>query len=70
MRGCTLSAKMSDSKPARAQVLLDGQRLVADGVAVGERRQELVDAARHAALAGAAARERGSRYFRSITSQA
>ena len=46
MRGWTLSAKMSDSKPARAQVPLDGQRLVADGVAVGEGGQELVDAPR------------------------
>ena len=37
---------MSDSKPGRAQVLLDGEGLVADGVAVGEGGQELVDAPR------------------------
>ena len=41
-RGWTRSPKMSDSWPA-PQPALDGERLVADCVAVGERREELVD---------------------------
>ena len=66
----------------RSQVLLDGLRLVADGVAVAQGGQQLVDAPGAAAHGGAtgagtdasrrpasgATRESRSRYFRSITS--
>ncbi len=40
---------MSDSKPGTPQVSLDGEGLVGDGVAVGERGEELVDVTLHEA---------------------
>ena len=42
---------ISDSKPARAQRALDAEHLVADRVAVAERRENLMDAGRPAACA-------------------